>query len=127
MGTSSSEGNITLFKSSVLPFADHTLDILVVETGQGRNYSIDYFEVISNLPSTGTSLAKVGAIVGGVLGAFAFLLCLALSYWLWRRRCRRERTSDNPEVVETPKMDEYGTSVLLLKSLCLLSHMTCRH
>lgn len=114
-GTSSPVGNTTFFSSSVLPFINHTIDIAVTESGQGRNYSIDYLEIVvpSNAgvtvsTSNGARASKVNvsAIVGGIIGALAFILCIALLYWLWERRStRRKFGSHEPEAVQFDEKD----------------------
>lgn len=116
-GTKSPVGNTTFFTSPVLPFANHTLDITVSESGQGRNYSIDYLEIV--IPSThsipGSSASNselergsetnIGAIVGVVIGALFFIFSLALLYWLWGRHFRRRFGSQDPEAVQSDEKE----------------------
>lgn len=81
----------------------------MTESGQGRNYSIDYLEIVvpstlSNVGSATSSGARVskvnvGSIVGGVIGTLILILCTALLYWLWGHRMRR-KTAQDPEVVQ---------------------------
>lgn len=112
-GASSPVGNTTFFSSSVLPLANHTIDIAVTESGQGRNYSIDYLEIVvpanagvSTSNGARASKVNVGAIVGGIIGALAFILCIALLYWLWERRStRRKIGSQEPEAVQSDEKD----------------------
>lgn len=114
-GTNSPVGNTTLFTSLVLPFANHTLDIAVTESGEGRNYSIDYLEIVvpSNAGASTSngerdSAINVGAIVGAVTGSLIFILGLALLYWLWGRRFLRRTGSQDPEVVQSDVKDPKG-------------------
>lgn len=117
-GTRSPVGNTTFFTSPNLPFANHTIEISVLGTGQGRNYTLDYFEVIipstlseseNSVPNTGaTSKSKTGAIVGGVLGTVVLIFCAALLYWLWVCRCRRRRNFREPAETQSEGKDDYG-------------------
>lgn len=117
-GTRSPVGNTTFFTSPNLPFANHTIDIIVLETGHGRNYTLDYFEVITpstlsesenSVPDIGaTSKSKTGAIVGGVLGAVVLIFCVALLYWLWVCRCRRRINCREPAEIQSEGKDDYG-------------------
>lgn len=89
-------GNQTFFTSAVLPFAEHVVDVNVTQTGQGRNFTFDYFEVITPsstttpsviaTPGTKKNVANVGAIAGGVIGGIAFLSMLLLAFiFFWKR------------------------------------------
>ena len=89
-------GNWSLFTSPQLKYGNHNISIIVNEAGQnGRNYTLDYFQVIqptsSQIPndkkSTSAMKSKnnVAVIVGGVMGALE-CLTLALIFLLWRRR-----------------------------------------
>ena len=89
-------GNSTLFVSQQLEYSDHNLSIIVGETGQnGRNYTLDFFEVIrpkkttslNDKSTTKGSKSDVAAIVGGVVGTLMFLI-IALLFFLWMRRKR---------------------------------------
>lgn len=117
-GTNSPVGNTTFFTSPNLPFANHTLDIAVTESGLSRNYSIDYLEIVipSTLSSTEGSASNskrdsrlnVGAIVGAVIGSLILILGLALLYWLWGRRFFRRTSSQDPETVQSDEKDPKG-------------------
>lgn len=126
-GTSSPVGNATFFTSSVLPFASHTIDIAVTESGQGRNYSIDYLEIVVPSSAGGstpngakTSEVNVGAIVGGIIGALSFILCIALMYWLWGRRMRGKTGTHEPQAVQFDEKDPEDFGEFNLHLFCIL-------
>lgn len=89
-------GNQTFFTSSVLPFGEHVVNVNVTQTGQGRNFTFDYFEVITPsstpspsviaTPGTKKNGTNVGAIAGGVIGGVAFLSMLLLAFIFFRKR-----------------------------------------
>ena len=90
----------TLFVSTFLDLGPHNLTVQVVETGSGRNYTFQQFNVSTtgsaqsaNASDSDTSAkqeASVGspnnsnaaAIVGGVLGSIIILLVIL---YLWKR------------------------------------------
>lgn len=85
-----------MFVSDPLPYGNHNLSIVVTETGQGRNYTLDYFDIIQPktiLDSAGPAEStvhsskkpNVTAIVGGILGALVLLLTITLLYLLRRK------------------------------------------
>lgn len=114
-GVTSFIGNETLFTSAYLPSGSHNITIVVTQTGHGRNYTLDNFYVIqsppshtdaSTLPSSSSKRSDAGAIVGGVLGAFAFFLLLAILFFLRRRRQLGQSSFHR----ENPQMLYYGQS-----------------
>lgn len=116
-GVNSFIGNETLFTSEYLPSGTHNISIVVTQTGNGRNYTLDNFYVIQSPPpqsdakaqkSSSSGKNNTGAIVGGVLGAFAFFLLLAILFFLWRRR----RMGQSSFQREHPQMLYYGQSSL---------------
>ena len=114
-------GNSTFFISPVLDYGDHTINIVVTQTGQGRNYTFDYFEVITpptENASTSSLISKkslnVKAIIGGVIGGVAFLSILLLAaIFVWKRRGHRIRAK-LPIYQRSEKAASSGESSTLL-------------
>ncbi|KAL5498971.1 hypothetical protein ACEPAH_1489 [Sanghuangporus vaninii] len=92
----------TLFASPILQDGPHSLTVQVVQTGLGRNYTFQNFQVLtsggsdtstnSNTVSTGdeghsSSSQNTAAIVGGILGTIIFsLLAVLLSFCFWKKK-----------------------------------------
>lgn len=96
-------GNATYFVSPDLTMGSHNLTIMVTNTSQGRNYTLDYFHVLrpsgEELPSA-VSTAKphtnVGVILAAVLSGFILAITLTLAArWFWRRRRRYVSNESN--------------------------------
>lgn len=136
-GTDSIVGNTTFFTSAPLPFGSHTIDIVLLEAEQSRNYSIDYLEVITPLTvpaahgpaaiSGDKSGANVSAIVGGTLGSLSLVLCAALLYWLRRRSIHRRTALKEPEVFIRQEKHDHGKSYYEICNFQRKSENLIRH
>ena len=130
-------GNNTYYLSPQLKYGNHTIKIIVENTGTGgRNFTLDYFQVIqpssnngkqqmstSSKGAAGSSTDKhVGAIIGGILGAFAFLLLVGLFLFFRRRKIGQLRTQRGQ-----PRMLYYGQSQVSIeepRSTLISTHRT---
>lgn len=92
-------GNSSYFSLPPLSPGNHNLTITVTDTGRGRNYTLDFFDVLSlstksndKLPSSGGSGTRnpdARVIAAGVLSAVALMVILAFGLrWIRRRRTR---------------------------------------
>lgn len=91
-------GNSSYFISPTLLNGPHNLSITVTDTGLGRNYTLDFFDILSpssepnvKTPSTTEDTRKpdAGIIVAGVVSVVALVVFLAFGLrWIWRRRAR---------------------------------------
>lgn len=89
-------GNSSYFVSPKLPMGPHNITVKVTNTGVGRNYTLDFFDVRSPnqeevAAQTKRSSTNVGAIVAGILAAFVLGIVLAFAVQWIRRHARSSR------------------------------------
>lgn len=111
-------GNSSYFVSPKLPMGLHNLTVKVTDTGVGRNYTLDFFDVRSPDQEEVAAQAKksstnVGAIVAGILAAFVLGIVLAFAVQWIRRHARSSRrgAGKGEEKAESRINSETGGSI----------------
>lgn len=88
-------GNQVLFESAVLPTQNHTFSISVKGARGGRNYTLDYFQVVGSdkpVQQKTSNWHNLGLILGVAWGISILLIFSLGAFGLyWRRRRRKTR------------------------------------
>ena len=100
--------NSSFFVSPQLAYGNHTISIVVTETGQnGRNYSLDFFDFARPIDppplpgsATGRTKRNIGAIAGGVVGALVTIVIIIIIFlWTRRRKVQSGERSKFPQLL----------------------------
>lgn len=105
-------GNSSYFVSPKLSMGPHNITVKVTNSGVGRNYTLDFFDVRSpdqeDMPvdaQVKKSGTNVGAIVAGILVAFILGTILAFAAQCIRRRVRSSgKESSEEKGIVKPKL-----------------------
>ncbi|KAF9255454.1 hypothetical protein L218DRAFT_1081841 [Marasmius fiardii PR-910] len=116
--------NQTIFISSTLPDAQHTLNIIYANTDNPPVVWLDFIDFIPSSASTSTSTPPTtpptsnaptptrsnlnallsGAVAGIAVAAAVVVVLLVIGFWLWRHRQVKEANRRMTELATTPYM-----------------------
>lgn len=105
-------GNQVLFESDTLAMQDHKIGILFKGTGEDRNYTLDYFQVVGSEKVSLQSSSHNTSLILGVAWVTSLLLIMSIgAFTLWWRRRRRmgrgDRAGHVGDLLKPPKSSVY--------------------
>jgi len=100
--------NATLYDKQNLTYGNHVLDIVIQDYRENQSVIMfDYAAITGEQPATpsGNKSKKIGASIGGGLGALAIIVAIALIILCSRRRTRRKASAMELNLIDPDSKD----------------------